>query len=570
MTVRITSKAATCVLLQRIERFIGDDNATQKIRVGALFGLTFGGFFAAFNLLTPGMVPLGLLELSALIFFAAPAYFLATEPTDAERSSTLLVICGMAYLGSLIIFGGVKETGLYWVYVFPFVAFFLKGLHTGWKYCAAFLVLSALYLLIITPAIPVPHEYAMEVSIHFLASLFFYSLVAASFSYVQKLSDDHLLAAKEAAELAYLAKSRFLAAASHDIRQPAHALGMFVARLSKMPQDENARELVAGIDASVHALQEMLDAFFDYSKLDLDSVGMRLQPISVAHLFHQLRLCFENIALSKGLRLQVRPCAAWVQSDPDLLQRVLLNLVGNAIKYTDKGTVMVACRPTHTGNHVRIEVWDTGIGIAATELPLIFEEFYQIDNPERDRSKGLGLGLSMVKRSCSLLDHPLKVRSEFGRGTRFSVFVPTALGCVGTPLSDTPEIATSVDEFNDLYVMVIEDDPLSGQAITGLLRSWGCKVGLFNNATDACASMKQSGTPTFILGDYRLPNRENGIDTIEAIREKAGRQLPACLLSGDTDEALRQRASIHGLVLLTKPLQPAKLRSVLRRAALHR
>ncbi len=506
-----------------------------------------------------------MLEVTALTVFALPAYLLANKQEEATRSSTLLVWGAMTYLGSLIAFGGIKETGLYWIYVFPFVAFFLKGLRIGWKFCLAFLTVVCCYLLYLMPEIPALHQYSAEVRVNFLISLLFYTLVAATLSYLQQLNDERLLAAKESAESAYRAKSRFLAAASHDIRQPAHALGMFVGRLTSVPHDAVTSELVHGVEASVRSLQEMLDVFFDYSKLDSESVGLNLKPISIKLLFQQLSLSYDSIAFAKGLALHIRNTDLWVVSDKVLLQRVLLNLVSNAVKYTESGKVLVACRPTRSGNHVRLEVWDTGIGIAPSELDMIFEEFYQIDNSERDRSKGLGLGLSMVKRSCDLLSHRLKVNSRLGRGTQFSILVPVAQTPPVTVGSALEVTSATTGDLEDLRVMVIEDDALSRTAITGLLTSWGCQVSTFQDADSACASVGEIPAPTVIVSDYRLPGQKSGIDAIRFIREVCGSHIFSILISGDKNEDLRQIASDEGLFLLTKPLQPAKLRSLLRR-----
>jgi signal transduction histidine kinase len=553
------------MLLARVTKFIGNDNSIQKIRVGALFGLTFGGSFAVFNLLTHGLETLGVLELTSLIVFALPAYILAKEKGDAQRSNSLLVLCAMTYLGSLIVVGGVKETGLYWVYVFPFVAFFLKGLRVGWIFCLTFLAMACVYLLILMPAIPESHQYLLDVRVHFLTSLLFYTLVAAAFSYLQDISDKRILTAKEAAESAYHAKSRFLAAASHDIRQPAHALGMFVARLSNVSHDPETRLLIEGVEASVRSLQEMLDVFFDYSKLDSESLGMSLKPVSISQMFEQLRLSFSSIASAKGLSLRIRKSDAWVLSDKVLLHRVLLNLVSNAVKYTERGKILIVCRPAASKSQVRIEVWDTGIGIADSELEMIFEEFYQIDNPERDRSKGLGLGLSMVKKSCDLLNHSLRIKSCIGRGTRFSVTVPMTPDAHYSKEVTISEFLVDDIKFKYMQVMVIEDDPLSNQAITGLLTSWGCQVSAFHDADRACESIATNPIPDIIVSDYRLPGLKSGIDAVRIIRDMCGVRIPSILISGDKNDELLKLATAQGLVLLTKPLQPAKLRSLLRR-----
>ncbi|MEK9804379.1 MAG: ATP-binding protein, partial [Curvibacter sp.] len=219
------------------------------------------------------------------------------------------------------------------------------------------------------------------------------------------LATVELRAKKEEAETATRAKSRFLAAASHDLRQPIHALGMFVARLAQLPHDRETRHLIGNLEASVRAMQDLLDALLDISRLDADAVRVQLQPVPLAPLFEQLRGALMPVATDKGLRLRVRDSALWVQSDPTLLHRILLNLVSNALRYTGHGGVLVGCRRSRGGSHVWIEVWDTGVGIAPEHQQDIFREFYQIGNPERDRSKGLGLGLNIVDRTARLLGH---------------------------------------------------------------------------------------------------------------------------------------------------------------------
>ena len=231
---------------------------------------------------------------------------------------------------------------------------------------------------------------------------------------------------KEEAETATRAKSRFLAAASHDLRQPMHALGLFVARLAQLPHDAPTTHLIGNLDASVQALQELLDGLLDVSRLEAQAVQVQLRPFPLADLFEQLRASLALTAQQKGLRLRVRPTQVWVLSDSALLHRVLLNLLSNALRYTQTGGVLLACRSGADGQHVRIEVWDSGIGIAPEHQSAVFKEFYQIGNSERDRNKGQGLGLSIVERSAQLLGYPLQMRSSLGRGTRFSLCVPVA------------------------------------------------------------------------------------------------------------------------------------------------
>jgi CheY-like chemotaxis protein len=368
---------------------------------------------------------------------------------------------------------------------------------------------------------------------------------------------------KDEAEAASRAKSRFLAAASHDLRQPAHALGLFVARLKQLPGDAQTRELVNGVDASVQALQDMLNAFFDYSRLDSQLTQASLHSFELNTVFDKLRISFSETAAQKGLRLRIRPCHDWVRSDPVLLQRVLLNLLGNAVQHTPSGTVMLACRPSAQRGFLRVEVRDSGIGIAEQHQQKVFEEFYQVENPERDRNKGLGLGLSIVERSCKLLDHGLHLRSALGCGSTFSVLVP--LGQVeGAGVAASA--AAALQDLCGMRVMLIEDDELGRAALKGLLQSWGCVVVEACTASNALARWDPDRLPDFILTDYRLLGMQNGVDAVRSLREAAGREVPACVISGDTAEDVKSQINMAGLLLLQKPVKPAKLRSVLRHA----
>jgi len=366
------------------------------------------------------------------------------------------------------------------------------------------------------------------------------------------------------AEAATVAKSRFLASASHDLRQPAHALGMFVARLGSLPKDQPNEELIRGVESSVHELQEMLDVFFDYSRLDSPTLEVLLGPVQVNAIFTQLRNLFAGVAAAKGLQLVVRPTRHWIHSDPILLQRILLNLLSNAIRYTGTGTVLLSCRPARGGKLARIEVWDSGIGIARHLHERIFEEFFQVDNQQRNRDQGLGLGLATVEKSCRLVQHTLSLRSDLGRGSRFTLLAPLTSLRLAQPEveEDTPHTGS---ELQVLRVLVIEDDVLSNVALKALLESWGCEVSTFFEPHSAYLHVQAGNVPDFVISDYRMSGGTNGIVAIQTLRTLCGRELSACLVSGDTEIDLKQQAAQMGLVLLKKPVQPAKLRSLIRR-----
>ncbi|MDR3371291.1 ATP-binding protein [Rhodoferax sp.] len=549
---------------EAVDSVIGWEVRSRHVRAASSIGLVFGLLFAAFNMLTPGLMALGLAEGLAELLLVVPALILSRSPRYVGLAESLLLLSAGVIFGALIVFGGIEGTGLYWVYVVPFLAFFLKGERQGWMFSVAFLLVAAAYFLLGGPTLAWAYHYTPVTGSHFVLSLLFYTLVAAAFNHVRSRYEAQLAQGKDEAEAASLAKSRFLAAASHDLRQPAHAMGMFVARLGQLSHDAVTRELVVGVNASVRALQEMLDAFFDYSRLDAPSMQVSLADFPVNQLLDQLRTSFEAMAEGKGLRLRIRPSSIWLRSDPVLLHRVLLNLVSNAVQHTHQGTVLVTCRPACGHTQARLEVWDSGVGIAPEHHASVFQEFFQVDNPQRDRAKGMGLGLSLVERACRLLNHPVTLRSAVGCGTRFGVLVPMAAALPAMQRRRGPR--TNAD-LSGLQVLLIEDDVLGGVAMAGLLQSWGCRVVVAVDAASACALARQSPDVDVVVSDYRLPGPANGILAIGQLRDLLGRPLPACVISGDMDASAHQQAQAAGLTWLQKPVRPAKLRSVLRHAA---
>jgi two-component system, sensor histidine kinase len=367
---------------------------------------------------------------------------------------------------------------------------------------------------------------------------------------------------KEEAEQANLAKSRFLAAASHDLRQPTHALGLFVSRLAQLPHDTRTCDLIRNLDASVRAMQNLLDGLLDISRLEARAVQVNKQPFAVSVLFEQLQQDLSEQAAEKGLRLRVRPTNLWVMSDATLIYRVLLNLAGNALRYTERGGVLVVARQRASGS-VELQVWDSGIGIAAQHQQAVFDEFFQVGNVARDRTKGLGLGLNIVQRTVNLLDHLLVLNSQPGRGTRFALTLPgspSQNAVFEGPPRDTP----IPDDLRGKCVLVVEDDALAGRALVGLLDSWGMRVAQAHGPADALQCLAEGLVPAVIVSDYRLQDGCDGIELVQCLRQRLGRATPACLISGDTDAKLMQSALAAGLTLLHKPVRPAKLRSLLR------
>lgn len=356
------------------------------------------------------------------------------------------------------------------------------------------------------------------------------------------------------------AKSRFLAAASHDLRQPMHALGLFVAQLRDMIRFPEARHIVGRVEASVAAMGELLDALLDISKLDAGALMTRVEEFPVSAVLARIDDSFAPAAYEKGLKFRIAPCRATVRSDPMLLDRILINLVSNAVRYTERGGVIVGCR--RRGEWLRIEVRDSGIGIPEDKQQEIFQEFNQLGNPERDRGKGLGLGLAIVERLARLLNHRITVVSAPGKGSIFAIELPLAL--TQNAVASAPGAPPGSDSLNEVFVVVVDDDALVREGMQGLLASWGYQT--LTAATGDEVLVKLSALaqpPDVIISDYRLPEGETGIEVIERIQSALPARIPAMLISGDTAAELLHEARASGYYLLHKPIQPAKLRSLL-------
>jgi signal transduction histidine kinase/CheY-like chemotaxis protein len=369
------------------------------------------------------------------------------------------------------------------------------------------------------------------------------------------------------AEQATLAKSRFLAAATHDLRQPAHALGLFVERLRQLPHDPQARQVLGNLEASVQSMQELLDALLDISRFSANAVPVQVSAFALNELFDKLRSATGSTARDKGLRLRIRPTSVWLTTDAAQLHRILLNLVGNAMAYTPHGTVLVTCRPVRGGSLARIQVWDSGIGIAPEHHEAVFKDYFQVDNPARSNSKGLGLGLHIVDLTARLLGLSVQLRSNLGCGTRFTIDVPLAPVGTARPLLAAPEPMPLPMPLG-LVALVLEDDRLSREAVASLLTSWGFVVRTADSLPAALQLIEDQGSPDVLVSDYRLADWVSGIDAVRQLRAAANRPIPACLMSGTSTPALVQAARDVGLTLLQKPVRPAKLRALVRRLVL--
>jgi signal transduction histidine kinase/CheY-like chemotaxis protein len=361
-------------------------------------------------------------------------------------------------------------------------------------------------------------------------------------------------------ERANLARSRFLAAASHDLRQPLHALNLFATQLERETDPVERGRVVAGINSAVAAMNELFNALLDISRLDAGVLTPSKAEFPVRNLLTRIETTFGAAAREKGLRLRIIQSEARVCSDFILLERILLNLVSNAVRYTRRGSILVGCR--RRGDSLCIEVRDSGIGIPEDQQRNIFSEFYQLAPQEPDGRAGLGLGLAIVDRLSRLLDHPVALRSRPDAGSCFSVVVPLA---VRPPDSDTPAAVADAtpDPLRDKLIVVIDDDALVLEAMRGLLQGWGCRVVLAATDTEALMRLARDDIPPdLIISDYRLANGRTGVQAIARLREALGAPVPAFLITGDTAPELLREAGASGFHLLHKPVAPMTMRAM--------
>jgi len=357
-------------------------------------------------------------------------------------------------------------------------------------------------------------------------------------------------------EVANKYKSHFLASASHDLRQPLHALNLFVAQLRANSEPVERDRLIGRIDAAVGSMNELFEALLDMSKLEAGILEPNFTEFPVDRLLKRIETTFADAAREKGLRLAMAPSSAWVRSDFVLLERILFNLVSNAVRYTARGGVVVGGR--RRGEQLRIDVCDTGPGIPKDQQRNVFGEFYQL--AESDRRGGLGLGLAIVDRLGRLLDHEVELDSP-GHGSRFSVSVPLVAERRGA--AEAPVSWAIADPARGKLVVVIDDDPLVIEGMGGILRSWSCKVVTADSEEAALSSIAgQQQRPDLIIADYRLANGRTGIQAIKRLREGLGTAVPAFLISGDTGPERLRDASENGYPLLHKPVAPMRLRAM--------
>ena len=366
--------------------------------------------------------------------------------------------------------------------------------------------------------------------------------------------------AKSDAERANKAKSVFLASASHDLRQPLNAMQMYIAALQSKVKDKEILRIIEDINSVSISTARLLNALLDVSELEVGAIKPRHEIFSVNNILISIFQSFLPLAKDKELDFRIVPSSLYVESDPALLERILGNFMSNAIRYTDKGSVLIGCR--RKGSKVSIEVWDTGCGISDDQMSLIYEDFYQVENKERDRGKGLGLGLALAKRLSYSLDHRIDSKSSLGRGSCFSVRVDLAENKAD---KNKDEIFMNIMNLSGINILLIEDDIDVLKATKQLLESWGCNVKTARNKDEVMNLINEDPykNPDIILADNRLPGDASGIDITYLIQEKLQTSIPCVIMTGDVERSHVQGIIDQGFPVLLKPIQPAKFRAML-------
>jgi len=360
--------------------------------------------------------------------------------------------------------------------------------------------------------------------------------------------------ARAAAESANLAKSRFLATASHDLRQPLQTLSLLTGGLRRLVTDENQCEALVQAEKAIGAMGRLLNGLLDISKLESGTVKTEIKDFAVTTLFEELRGEFAGVAAGKGVGLSIESCRQSVHCDPSLLGQVLRNLVSNALKYTRTGWVHV--RASSQQALVRIEVCDTGIGIPTNQLTSIFEEFFQVGGSPNTVRDGYGLGLSIVQRIVRLLDLKLEVTSEIGKGSTFTLFVPASrVRLPSEPLHLTGPRRTANGSTPRPRVLLVEDDEAVRRATSMLLKIAGCQVTEAACVSQAIAEVREQRSVDLLITDYHLGSTETGMDVIMAVRAEIGPDLRALLITGDTSSAVKQLEHDANTLIASKPIE---------------
>lgn len=372
----------------------------------------------------------------------------------------------------------------------------------------------------------------------------------------RKRMEQEIIAARQAAERANKANSAFLAAASHDLRQPVQALSLLNGALRRTVKDERALEMIVSQENSLTAMTNLLNSLLDISRLDAGAVSPEFEEFPMQRLVDRLSAEFARQARHKGLEFSATSCHATVRSDPNLLGEIVQNFVSNAIRYTETGEVRLTC--DRVGDRCRIQVEDTGIGVEKDQLEMIFQEFHQCQSP-RGNKEGFGLGLAIVRRLADLLGHEISVQSEPGRGSCFSVSVPVVDISVAHADDDEPG-DTVVDASVSGLIVLIEDDVNVANAWGLLLEAEGYRVAIAASATDARAIIEHlEDAPVLVISDFHLLDGSTGVEAVGDIRRYYNKNIPAFVVSGDTSKVVKDARHVENCTLMSKPVNTGRL-----------
>ncbi len=481
----------------------------------------------------------GLLHAAPLLAFA--------QMTDTQRAIITVLLLGLA-IGNVALTMG--HQAIAWSYQLPTVGgtaicWFLVRTDDSVEFASTGLGILLMVLVLV-------------LSFHARSSL--RSLFASIRNREQLVGlNKDLRLALERAESANRAKTRFLASASHDLRQPLHTLAMFSAALQLRPLDPKSAEIARNISTAMQDLTSELDSLLDISKLDAGIVKVNANEIDLNLLLQNIRTLYLPIAAENNLNLVVVANALIsLNSDRSLLERIIRNLVDNAIKYSKQGVIVLEANLDQQKRNVTISISDQGIGIAAAEINHVFDEFYQVHNPERNRIKGLGLGLSIVRRLANLLGIELQYESALGTGSTFRLRLPAS---VRQPVHVSSYSTERFSQLNGCKVLVLDDEPAVRSSMDALLSEIGCEVETAADYEQAMHLAKRR-KPDILLADLRLQGETNGIQTIQAMRALYPK-LPALLISGDTEPSQLAAANLAGIELLHKPVQVEQLASTI-------
>lgn len=372
----------------------------------------------------------------------------------------------------------------------------------------------------------------------------------------------NLLEKKDQAEEFAASRTRFLASASHDLRQPVQALNFFLSALEPQLSTDKSKDIFVKLESCTDGINELLNAILDISKLDAQTLTPKYESCCLNDILGNLKQQFSNHAAEKGLKLIFQNAPQCVKSDSILLQRILSNLISNAIIYSHKGEVNISL--TENDKNLSIHIADTGTGLEEIEQIKIFEEFYQLDNPERDKNKGLGLGLSIVSKLCILMNIPIELQSQKGSGSCFTI---TLSLCEPEEQVIQPTASALHYHLNAKKILVIEDEISVREGLKELLQQWHCEVTITESEEDACNVLETTEfVPDMIIADYRLRNNKTGVEAVNKVKTILSKyELPAIIISGDTEPARLKEVALSGYELLHKPVKPAQLRLLMQR-----